>query len=105
MPNEPIPVHDAAPPHLSPYKDIGFISERIPEQKNIDGLELQSNRQMVLRHMRDQIGSKQVTIGSLEFVPEWIFQEDMQKELETSCKESHELLKQSLIPSDAHIII
>lgn len=72
-------------PSLSHFpRDIGAVADAISIRCTIDGAELESVKQLVLKAIKEKIGSKQVKIGTSEFAPEWVLNESIESELHTN---------------------
>lgn len=56
---------------------------------------------MVLKAIRNEIGLKQVAIGSLGFAPEWLLNKAIQPELDTNWKQANEMVLMFSIPQKA----
>lgn len=77
----PTPMEDDQPPPPPGYQDIDTLSNSIPTRRDIDGSVLQSQKQNILNEIKREIGSNQVSIGSVQFASSCLMDEAIQSEL------------------------
>lgn len=102
--NELIPFH---PSLLStrtvgqPEKDIGSV--RVQDEQPIAG-DLTSDRQRILKEVRAEIGSRQVSRNKLEFAPPWLVEEAFNTEHSSNWVDAYAEVDENEVPADANVI-
>lgn len=79
---------DVTPPISPAVEDIGQVSNTRVERGDVDGYEFQSEGQLLLKGIKEEIELKQVTIASLGFAPDWLLTESIQAERESNWKDA-----------------
>lgn len=102
--DEALPIDDEESPLPPSYKDIGSFAAAADMRNDLDGMVLQSQKQAALRKIKDEIGSRQVTIGSLEFAPDWVLDDAIHSELATNWKGAYTAVSMVAIPQGANLI-
>lgn len=98
------PVSDESPPLHPGEKDIRNLLANAQNLDNIDGKNLSSDLQTVLKAVQSEIGSRQVTISSLEFAPDWLIDDSIKSELDTNWIDAYTSIPLKELPKSANII-
>lgn len=79
---------DEAPNSPPSYWHIVHVTDPKTDGNLSDGALLQSNEQHIMQQIRLTIGSRRVSIGRLEFAPNWIIDKEIESELQNSWKDA-----------------
>lgn len=93
-----------APEVTAADRDIGGQTKSVMRAADHAGETLCSSKQMVLRMIKNRMGSKQVTASQLSFAPAWILEEAIQKELDDNWRGAYELVGYVDLSPDANVI-
>lgn len=65
-------------------QDIGTIADKVCNTAEITNCTLKSDRGRIVQDIQFKIGQHQVTAKSLEFVPQWLIEEALEKEMDNN---------------------
>lgn len=84
-------------------KDIGEYAQH-PSSGSLADRSLGTSEQLVLRHINEKIGGRQVTEREIEFAPEWLLQKAVVKEYRDNWESAYKKIEWKEIPRDGNII-
>lgn len=84
-------------------RDIGEYASQVTKAEESSGKTLTSNKQAVLRTIKNRLGAKQVTAAQLSSAPAWILEETIQTESDDKWRSAYELVGYESPPADVNI--
>lgn len=85
-------------------QDIGTISDKACSTAEVTSCTHKSYRGRILQYIQSKVGQRQVTATSLEFVPQWLLDEELQKEMDNNWQGAYVEVAASSIDRSANVI-
>lgn len=97
-------IDDGAPPPSPAHKDIGHVTDIVGKRDPPDRTLLQSNEQKILIRIKQEVGSRQVSLGSLGFALNWIIDKAIKLELQNNWNDAYTVLSPASVPNNANVL-